>query len=446
MQLSTVAALFDYKLLTADIVLKGVNIDSRKISRGELFIAIKGDKFDGHDFIETAINKGAAAVICEKKVPNVSVTQIEVTNSLEALTKLAKSHRAKMNCKVIALTGSNGKTTVKEMIANILPKPAFATHGNFNNHIGVPLCALKLQAEDKYAVFELGANHIGEIAENIKIVQPDVSLINNIAPAHIEGFGSIDGVARAKGEIYEALPSNGVAIVNNDDNYAHFWDANLTDKQIKRFSKHKPADVYADDINFDANGAASFNLVADGQQIVVNLKVPGEHNVSNSLAAAACCLAIGLSLSTIKQGLEKFSGVAGRMAYKKGLNSSVVIDDSYNANLRSALSAIDVLSARKGLRILVMGDMGELGDYTASHHQEVGKTAREKGIDLVLTLGEHSRETAETFGAKGRHYKEESLLINDLMPQLNAATTVLVKGSRSAQMEKIVGQLADNNQ
>lgn len=445
MQLSEVAVLFGHDFLDEDVSLSGVNIDSRKIGKGELFIAIKGENFDGHDFIAAAVANGAVAVICERKCPDVKVTQIKVANSLDALAKLAKNYREKMQCKVIALTGSNGKTTVKEMIANILPKPAFATHGNLNNHIGVPLCALKLSAEDKYAVFELGANHIGEIAANVKIVQPDVALINNIAPAHLEGFGSIDGVARAKGEIYAALPSKGVAIVNADDSYAHFWDTILSGKRVVRFSRCKHVDVFAENLNFDVNGAASFTLVADKQQISVQLKVPGAHNVSNALAAAACCLAVDLPLVVIKKGLESFSGVAGRMAYQRGLNDSVVIDDSYNANLRSVLTAIDVLSVRDGLRILVMGDMGELGEHTTVHHQEVGKSARDKGIDLVLTIGKHSRVTAESFGSKGQHYKEESLLISDLLAHLSASTTVLVKGSRSAQMEKIVEQIVDIN-
>lgn len=444
MQLSMVAALFDCNF-EHDLTLTGVGIDSRQVKPGELFVAIRGDKFDGHAFIAQAVENGASAVVCEKPESSVEAPQIIVDDCVKALAKIAKSHRVKMHCKTIALTGSNGKTSVKEMIASILPEPSFATHGNFNNHIGVPLCALKLTPEDKYAVFELGANHIGEIAENVKIVQPDVSLINNIAPAHIEGFGSIDGVARAKGEIYQGLASQGIAIVNNDDNYAHFWDKDLEDKRVVRFSKHKPADIYAEDIRLDANGFASFTLVAKSGEIEINLRVPGEHNISNALAAASCTLAVGLPLTTIKQGLEKFTGVAGRMAYKKGLNSSVVIDDSYNANLRSALTAIDVLSARDGFRILVMGDMGELGEYTSSHHQEVGKSARDKGIDLVLTLGEHSKVTAETFGENAQHYREEELLLDYLVPRLSAQTTVLVKGSRSSQMEKIVGKLEDNS-
>lgn len=444
MRLSTVAALFDCSF-EYDVALTGISIDSRQVKPGELFVAIRGGNFDGHNFIAQAVNNGAVAVVCDRPEASVDVAQIIVADGVKALAKIAQSHRVQMHCKTIALTGSNGKTTVKEMIASILPEPSFATHGNFNNHIGVPLCALQLKAEDRYAVFELGANHIGEIAENVKIVHPDVSLINNIAPAHIEGFGSIDGVARAKGEIYQGLAEKGIAIVNNDDNYAHFWDEFLHDKRVLRFSKHKPADIYANDIHFDVNGCASFNLVTASGKISISLLVPGEHNISNALAAASCTLAVGLPLNTIKQGLENFSGVAGRMAFKKGLNSSVVIDDSYNANLRSVLTAIDVLSARDGYRILVMGDMGELGEYTSSHHQEVGKSARDKGIDLVFTLGEHSKLTAETFGKNARHYNEESLLVNDLVPHLSSQTTVLVKGSRSAQMEKIVGKLEDTN-
>ncbi len=444
MQLSKIAGFFACSI-EKDVELSGVSIDSRSIKHNELFVAIRGENFDGHTFIKSAELQGAAAVICEKKSPDVHIPQIIVEDSLQALATIAKHYRASMQCKVIALTGSNGKTTVKEMIASILPKPSFATQGNFNNHIGVPLCALKLKKEDKYAVFELGANHIGEIAYVVDIVKPDVALINNIAPAHIEGFGSIEGVARAKGEIYQGLSDNGIAVVNEDDNYSHFWDNIINLNKVLRFSRLKVADIYAKDISFDNNGAATFTLVTSQGEIKVKLAVPGNHNISNALASASCCLAVGISLEVIKNGLENFNGVAGRMTYKKGVNSSVVIDDSYNANLRSALTAIDVLSARQGFKILVMGDMVELGDYTEEYHREVGKIAKNKGIDLVLTLGNHSKIVAESFGDPARHYIEGNLLISDLLPYLDDKSTVLVKGSRAAQMEKIVKMLEDNS-
>lgn len=440
MRFSNIAKLFANPI-KHDFEVAGFSIDSRTINPNEVFIAISGDNFDGHDFIKSAVLKGASAVICERVEPTANIPQIIVENSLLALAKIAKMHRSNMPCKVIALTGSNGKTSVKEMIAAILPEPSFATQGNFNNHIGVPLCTLKLKQEHKYAVFELGANHAGEIAYVVDIVKPDVALINNIAPAHIEGFGSIDGVARAKGEIYQGLSRNGIAIVNDDDAYSHFWDNILSTNQSLRFSRNKEADIYAKDISLSNNGCASFEIVTKQGETKIQLAVPGAHNISNALAATSCCFAVGISLDTIKKGLESFCGVSGRMTYKKGINQSVVIDDSYNANLRSTLAAIDVLSARPGFKVLVMGDMGELGDYTEEYHAEVGKNARSKGIDLVFTLGKHSNFTTQAFGAPAKHYSEGNILINDLLSHLNEKTTILVKGSRAAQMELIVNKI-----
>jgi len=440
MHFSDVAKLFDCSI-EHDFEVAGFSIDSRTIKPNEVFVAISGENFDGHDFIQSASRKGASAVICEKKESSVNIPQIIVKNPLHALAKIAKMHRSNMHCKVIALTGSNGKTTVKEMIATILPAPSFATEGNFNNHIGVPLCALKLKKEHKYAVFELGANHTGEIAYVVDIVKPDVALINNVAPAHIEGFGSIEGVARAKGEIYHGLIKSGIAIVNNDDAYSHFWDNILLDGQVLRFSKNKEADVYAKNIYINDNGCANFLLASKLGETQIQLSVPGAHNISNGLAAASCCLALDIPLDDIKKGLESFCGVSGRMTYKNGKNHSVVIDGTYNANLRSTLAAIDVLSARPGFKVLVMGDMGELGDYTEEYHAEVGKSAKSKGIDLVLTLGKHSKITSQAFGSPAKHYKEGSCLISDLLSHLHEKSTVLVKGSRAAQMEQIVNKI-----
>lgn len=419
----------------------GVSIDSRTIKPGELFVAIPGERFDGHDYIQVVQQAGAAAVICERFTEGLTIQQFVVPNAMQALTDLAIRHRNRLACHVIALTGSNGKTSVKEMIAHILPPPAFATPGNLNNHIGVPLSVLRLTSAHQYAVFELGANHLGEIAHTVQIVQPKVTLINNIAPAHIEGFGSIDGVARAKGEIYQGLVPGGTAVVNEGDDYAHFWDDCLAQRQVLRFSIDKSTPIRADQLTYDDEGRASFMLITPAGSRPLTLQVPGRHNVSNALAAAACSLAIGLSLDVIVQGLQRFKGVAGRMAFRTGLNQAVVIDDTYNANLRSVLTAIDVLSKRQGVRILVLGDMGELGEWTAAHHREIGLVAQQHGIDYVMTCGKHSANTSDAFGKGGRHYQEKSQLITDLKPYLKPNTTVLVKGSRSSAMEKIVHEL-----
>lgn len=423
------------------LLITGVSIDSRKIMPGHLFVALRGQHQDGHQFIPEVQDKGASAVLCEEKIAGITIPQFVVNNTLKALTTMAKLHRHTINCPIIALTGSNGKTSVKEMIAAILPNPAYATPGNLNNHIGVPLSVLHLKPEHRYAVFELGANHLGEIAHIVSIVQPNVALINNIAPAHIEGFGSIDGVANAKGEIYAGLSANQTAVINDDDAYAHFWDKLLTDKRVIRFSFTKKADIFAKKVIFNADNVASFTLCSPQGEQAVTLQVPGTHMVYNALAAAACCVAVGISLKDIADGLKRFQGVSGRLTHLAGKNDAVIIDDTYNANLRSVLTAIEVLSKRQGFRILVLGDLGELGACTQKHHEEIGHIAKQKGINLFMTTGKHSAYSSQAFGEDARHYLTQESLVNDLLPYLDKNTTVLVKGSRSAAMEKIVHQL-----
>lgn len=424
-----------------DIHLTGVCIDSRTVEPGNLFVAIRGERFDGHNFISEAVARGAAAVLCMTRSPAVKVPQLVVEDTIQALAIIATYHRQQCPCGVIALTGSNGKTTVKEMIAAILPKPSHATLGNLNNHIGVPLSVLKLQAEHRYAVFELGANHPGEIAHTVAIVQPQVTLINNIAPAHIQGFGSIEGVADAKGEIHQGLAPGGVAVINEDDSFAHYWDALLADKRILRFSMVKPAAIHARDIHYNERECARFILVVPDGEAEIQLKVPGAHNVNNALAAATCTYALGIRLAEIVSGLNQFSGVSGRMTYRTGKNNSVIIDDTYNANLRSVLAGLTVLAKYKGRRILILGDMGELGEWTKAHHEEIGMVARRLGIDAIMTCGHHSQYTSQAFGSHGKHYDNQERLVDELLNQLDSNTTVLVKGSRSAAMEKVVHQL-----
>lgn len=440
MNLKSIAQLFGNHSAT-DVLVTGVCIDSRQVKPGNLFIAIHGEKMDGHDFVKDAAAQGAVAILCQKVDDQLRIPQIVVPDTLKALGELAAWHRKAHPCPAIALTGSNGKTSVKEMIASILPEPSLATPGNLNNHIGAPLTILQLTPEHRYAVFELGANHIGEIAYTAGLVRPQVALINNIAPAHIEGFGSIDGVAKAKGEIYQSLSSGSIAVVNDDDEYAHFWDAILADKKVLRFSLTKKVDVYARGLHFDEEGNGHFDLVFPNAEEKIALAVPGEHSVRNALAAAACCYGLGISTAEIAEGLHRFAGVKGRMTFRQGKNESVIIDDTYNANLRSVLTGIDVLAKRQGRRILVLGDMGELGAWTNSHHEEIGRAAQRLGIDKVFTCGTHSEHTSKAFGVEGRHYTNQNELAQDLLQELNKNTTILVKGSRSSAMEKIVHQL-----
>lgn len=422
-------------------------LDSRKLAKGDIFVALAGENFDGHDFIEAAVNRGAIAIICEKK-PSYAlpVPCWVVPSSLQALADMASYYRQTIHCPIIAVTGSNGKTSVKEMIHSILPKPSHATPGNLNNHIGVPLSLLALSPEDRYAVFELGANHSGEIAYTVAMVKPDVTLINNIGPAHIGEFGSLEGVARAKGEIYQGLGAGGTAVVNNDDAFANFWDNLLIDKKVLRFSLHNPGNVTAKDIRFNAEGCAVFTLVLPTDQIQVALQVPGEHMILNALAAASCCYAVGISGQDIVRGLIAFRGVAGRMTFLTGKNKALIIDDTYNANLRSVLTAIEVLAKRQGQRILVLGDLGELGDFTQAHHEEIGRVAREMGVNLVFTCGAHSKFTADAFGKNAKHFTNHKTLVEDLKTYLDENTTVLIKGSRAAAMENVVQELVSSCQ
>ncbi len=440
MMLSELASLFKMPC-SHDAHLTGVCMDSRRLTPGQVYVAIQGERFDGHQFIQAAVEKGAAAIVCSKTIPNCSVPQFVVSDTIQALASLAAYYRRSLDCAVIALTGSNGKTTVKEMIASILPSPSFATPGNLNNHIGAPFSVLQLQPEHRYAVFELGANHLNEIAHTVAVVQPQVALINNIAPAHIGEFGSMDGVARAKGEIYEGLSQDGTAVINDDDVYAHFWDALLVDKKVVRFSVTKPATIHAREVVLNAQGCAEFILVTPIGEGRVQLGVPGMHNVSNALAAAACAFALGIDLPAIQSGLFRFSGVAGRMTFLKGKQQACIIDDTYNANLRSALTALDVLAARTGVRVFVLGDMGELGEWSERHHHEVGLAALSKGIDRLMTYGVDSALAAKAYGVGAQHYDTQAALLDDLLIALDVETTVLVKGSRSSAMEKIVQQL-----
>lgn len=440
MNLTTIAALFSQtNQVNAEIT--GVCTDSRSVEPGNLFIAIQGDRFDGHHFLKDVEAKGAIAAVVNRRVDGVDIPQFVVTDTLDALAKIASIHRQELHCPVIALTGSNGKTTVKEMVAAILPPPSHATKGNLNNHIGAPLSVLKLNDQHQYAVFELGANHAGEIAHTVAIVRPDVTLINNIAPAHVEGFGSIDGVARAKGEIHQGLSPTGTAIVNDDDAYAHFWDKLLTNNKVIRFSTVGPADVCAQDIRFDTHGRGHFSLILPNARTEIELQVPGEHNIRNALAAAACCYAVGISINDIQKGLNQFSGVKGRMTMLDGKNQSTIIDDTYNANLRSVLTALEVLSKRSGPKLFVFGDMGELGEWAAQHHQEVGLAARELGINQLMTWGSFSKLASEAFGERGRHFSTQEDLAQNVLAELAPGITVLVKGSRSSAMEKIVQKL-----
>jgi UDP-N-acetylmuramoyl-tripeptide--D-alanyl-D-alanine ligase len=440
-QLQTIAELL-HAACTENAPIESITIDSRKVKAGSLFIAIQGEHFDGHDFAHEAQAKGAAAIICDRPIDDLAIPQLIVNDPVLALGKIAKFHRQQFSIPTIALTGSNGKTSVKEMIYAILPRPSLCNSGNLNNHLGAPLSILQLNATHLAAVFELGANHVGEIAYTADLVHPDVALINNIAPAHIGEFGSIEAIAQAKGEIFGALAPHGTAVINDDDAFAHFWDEQLAAHPVLKFSKEHPADVFARKISLNAQGFATFDLhLPNATPKQITLAVPGLHNVSNALAAATCCHAINMTPEQIVHGLSQFSGVPGRLTFRKGMENAIIIDDTYNANLRSVLAAIEVLAKQPGQKILVLGNMGELGELTIPHHEEAGKAAKKSNIDALYTYGQFAQASSDAFGKGALHFSTQPELIAMLKPQLNAKTTVLIKGSRSAAMEHIVAAL-----
>jgi len=415
-----------------------VKIDSRAVTSGDLFVAFHGEKVDGHDYAKAAALNGAVAILAEKPLPGLSVPVLVVPDCFLALTAAAKKYRQTWKMKVLALTGSNGKTTVKEMIALILPSPSYATKGNFNNQLGVPINILNVKPECHYAIFELGANHKGDIAYTADLVKPDIAMINNIGPAHLGGFGSIEGVAIAKGEIYQSLSSEGIAVINDDDHFAHFWDDNIGSRFVIRYSSEHPSDIWANELQANATGCYHFQLHIQNQSYLVQLKAPGRHQVQNALAAASMAYAAGVDIQLIIDGLEKFTGVKGRLNILTGINESTIIDDTYNANLESIRAGLNYLSQCIVKKILVIGDLAELGYYAESQHFEIGQIAKELQIDQLLAIGQFTPQSVKAFGEDALHFATRELLIEYLKKILNKQVNVLIKGSRSARMEEIV--------
>jgi UDP-N-acetylmuramoyl-tripeptide--D-alanyl-D-alanine ligase len=368
-----------------DAEFTAVSIDTRTLNEGELFVALRGERFNAHDFIQDAVAKKPCALVVETFFPDIKLPQLVVNDSLLALGQIAALNRSLFTHPVIAITGSSGKTTVKALLAGILVEcgSTHATKGNFNNHVGVPLTLLQLEAHHEFAVIEMGASGPGEIEYLCSLAKPHIAMVNNVMAAHIQGFGSIQGVARAKGEIYAALPTTGVAVVNMDDRFAPDWLAALTKCKVIRVSfQNADADCFAQDIQTSAN-SLEFAINLNGQAMQVSLNAQGEHNVRNALMAAACASAVGADLQKIKQGLANFAPVAGRMNRHVGVNDVVIIDDSYNANPGSVRAAIDVLAQKKH-SILVLGDLSELGPEAPQLHAELGEYARAKKIEPFI--------------------------------------------------------------
>lgn len=426
-----------------------VNTDTRTLVAGELFVALRGENFDAHNFLTQAAEKKVCGLVVEKFDANISLPQLIVKDTLLALGQIAAMNRKAFSKPVLAITGSSGKTTVKTMLANILREcgNVHATKGNLNNHIGVPLTLLQLNAEHEFAVIEMGASAIGEIAYLCSLAKPQVTMINNVMPAHIAGFGSIEGVAQAKGEIYQGLTNADTAIINIDDKFSTQWLANIKAKVIQVSLNSSQADCCAQKVEFSAD-TVQFDLVIYSEKISITLNALGEHSVRNALMAAAMAYAVGANLNNIKQGLENFSPVGGRMSRHIGINQSLVIDDSYNANPGSVRAAIDVLSAREGKRILVLGDLGELGENAEDLHAQLGAYAKQKNIDHFFTLGVLTKHASEAFGEQAglHHFTERDLLITTLKNIAASDSTILIKGSRSAKMDLVVKALCSSGE
>ena len=456
MRLSEAASVLGARVEGADARFTGVSTDTRTLKAGDLFVALRGERYDGHRFIAQAQAAGASSAMIDGGVRvalGTALPLLVVEDTRRALGELASRWRSRFALPLVALTGSSGKTTVKEMLAAILRRavneaathdPAhssvLATRGNLNNDIGVPLTLLELNPGHRYAVIEMGMNHAGEIRYLSKLAAPDVALINNAGRAHLEFLGSEEAIARAKGEIFEGLQAEGTAVINADDRYAPLWRELAANNRQIEFGIDQPAAV-----------SASYRAGALESEIVVKalhgtatarLRAPGQHNVRNALAAAAAASALDVPVDAIAAGLERYAGIKGRLQVKPGVNGATLIDDTYNANPESTRAAIAVLAQVGGRRLLVLGDLSELGPQAPRLHAELGAYAREAGIDALVTLGEHSAQAAKAFGPGARHHE----CIEDLLAELECAlapeVTVLVKGSRFMRMERVVQAFA----
>ncbi|QMV15336.1 UDP-N-acetylmuramoyl-tripeptide--D-alanyl-D-alanine ligase [Vibrio spartinae] len=445
--LSQLANVLEAELIGDDVYIHAISTDTRHIDKGALFIALVGERFDAHDFAAQAIEQGAQALLVSRAL-KVNVPQIVVRDTRQALGTVAAWVHQQCQTKTVAITGSCGKTTVKEMVAEILAQKGrvLYTQGNFNNEIGVPLTLLRSCPEDDFAIIELGANHVGEIAYTTRLVRPDAALVNNVAASHLEGFGSLEGVKVAKGEIFEGLAPGATAVINLDSQGNALWDKVLADKHVVTFSQQQTsADFYAQSIRLDASARPSFTLIAPQGQRDVQLNIIGEHNITNALAAAALATAAGATLDEIKNGLENAENVPGRVDVSMLTSQICLIDDSYNASVPAVKSAIDLLATFSAVRWLVLGNMAELGDESLALHRQVGEHAAPFGFDYVLTYGEDAKVISEV--CQGVHFSSHQHMMEYIERQLdndqNQEHVLLVKGAHSAGMGKIVAALKE---
>ena len=438
------------RLAGADRSFTNVVSDSRALQAGELFIALRGVKFDGHEFVAAASAAGAAGAVVEREQP-VSLAQIVVPDTQAALERAARAWRAQFTGALVGVAGSNGKTTAKEMLAAILTEagPCLATRGNLNNHSGVPLTLLRLTGAEAFAVVEMGANHPGEVAHLAGLARPTVGLITNAGAEHLEGFGSLEGVARAEGEMVAGLGRSGTAVINADDAYAALWRAS-TSARVVTFGLARPADFSASEVTASVGSEGfntSFRLTAPIGAAAIRLNLGGAHNVANALAAAAAAAAAGAKLEHIVRGLAAVRAVPGRLQFRRAAGGGWLIDDSYNANPSSVRAAIEVLATLPGRRWLVLGDMAELGTYALEEHVRLGEFARAAGIERLYAAGPLAARAAAAFGAGGESFADVPALAAALRAAVGAAgaqVRLLIKGSRFNRLERVVEALASD--
>jgi UDP-N-acetylmuramoyl-tripeptide--D-alanyl-D-alanine ligase len=442
--LSELAARLQGQLKGGDANFDAVSIDSRTLASGQLFVAIRGERFDGHQFIAEAARKGACGAVVEDFAGD-GIPQLRVADSLQALGRLGNLNRQRSQAKVAAVTGSQGKTTVKEMLGAILSKAGdtWVTRGNLNNAIGVPLNLIGLEARHRYGVFELGANAAGEIAYSVALVEPAVVILTNATPTHLEGFGSLDGVVRAKGEIIDGLAEGGVAVLNADDPHFNVWAKRAAGRKLVSFGGAEGATYRASEVAIGSGGRVQFDLHTPRGVARASLQVLGRHNAMNAAAAAAAAMELGMDLDTVIRGLASVRSVRGRMCLLPGQDGATVIDDSYNASPNSFRAAIDLLAEYRGRRYLIMGDMAEMGSESAAAHAEVGTYARTRGIDGLWATGNLSRLAVDAFGSGGRLFSDQQAMVMACRGILEPSVTLLIKGSRSAAMDKVAEQLTN---
>ena len=445
MTLSLLAQELGGELLGEDLMFSNISTDTRSLESGDLYLALVGENFDGNNFIDEAARAGASSALISRQLAS-RLPTLKVTDTHAALGKIANMNRRRSHAKVIALTGSQGKTTVKEMIASILNNSAdcLATEANLNNTIGVPLTLLKIEEQHQYAVIEMGANGAGEIAFSASATEPDIALITCASPAHIEGFGSLQGIVIAKGEIIDALKSDGTMVLNADDSFVEDWSARAGEKRTVRFSCENAAggaQYFASQIVEIDDGTSNFDLHTPKGEQALSIRFLGKHNVLNAVAASAVAMEAGASLTDVAEGLAKLNPVPGRLSRLSGVNGCRLIDDSYNASPGSFSAAIDVLSKLSGQKVLVMGDMNELGEEADSAHRNIGEYAAGGGLDALWTIGEKSKLAIDAYGGEGRHFESKEELIEALLDIANSDLTILIKGSRGTKMNEVVTAL-----